>query len=219
MQSLTPAVEEYLEAIYKMLQGDKPLIAARLAEQMDVSPPTVADMLKRLQEGGLVKVDRKNGITLTRKGTESAETLVRRHRLAERLLTDVLGLSWDEVHDEACRLEHAISEPVEEKLLEVLGNPETCPHGHPIPGVEKKTGNADVRPLNTMNVGEKGVIERVSEEEPQLLQYLADLGLLPDARISIKEVAPFRGPVLVNVAGAQYALGQEVAAKIMVRNK
>ena len=220
---LTPAVEEYLEAIYKMLQGDGPLIAARLAERMDVSPPTVADMLKRLQESGLVKVSRKNGITLTKKGYESAEKLVRRHRLAERLLTDVLGLSWDEVHEEACRLEHAISDPVEEKLLEVLDNPETCPHGHPIPGVtrqrKRERKREDAKPLSSLAVGEGGVIERITEEEPRLLQYLADLGMLPGARISIKEIAPFRGPVLVRAAGAQYALGQEVAAKIMVRQQ
>lgn len=216
---LTPAVEEYLEAIYKMLQGDDPLIAARLAERMEVSPPTVADMLKRLQEGGFVKVSRQDGITLTGKGTEASETLVRRHRLAERLLTDVLGLSWDEVHEEACRLEHAISGQVEEKLLEVLGHPETCPHGHPIPGIKKKKKVEDARPLSSLTVGDGGTIERVTEEEPQLLQYLADLGMLPNARITVKEVAPFKGPMLVKVAGAQYALGQEVAAKIMVRPK
>lgn len=216
---LTPAVEEYLEAIYKMQQGDEPLIAARLAERMEVSPPTVADMLRRMQEGGLIRANRKDGITLTKKGLENAETLVRRHRLAERLLTDVLGLPWDEVHDEACRLEHAISDPVEEKLLEVLGNPETCPHGHPIPGVKRKKKREEAVPLSNLDVGDEGIIERVTEEEPQLLQYLADLGMLPNAKISIKEVAPFRGPVLVKVAGAQYALGQEVAAKIMVRSR
>ncbi|MHB0915520.1 MAG: metal-dependent transcriptional regulator [Thermoleophilia bacterium] len=216
---LTAAVEEYLEAIYKMQQVDEPLIAARLAERMDVSPPTVADMLKRMQEGGLVKVSRESGITLTSQGNEAAETLVRRHRLAERLLTDVLGLSWDEVHEEACRLEHAISGPVEERLLEVLGNPETCPHGHPIPGIKARTKVDEGKALSELSVGDEGVIQRVTEEEPQLLQYLADLGLLPGAKIAIKEVAPFRGPVLVKVSGAQYALGQEVAAKIMVRSK
>lgn len=214
---ITPAVEEYLEAIYKMLQEDQPLIAARLAERMEVSPPTVADMLKRLQEGGFVSVQKKEGIRLTKKGNEAAETLIRRHRLAERLLTDYLGLTWDEVHDEACKLEHAISGLVEEKLIEKLGHPETCPHGHPIPGIRRRKRKGKTRPLSTLSVGEEGVIERVAEEEPQLLQYLADLGMLPDARIAIKEVAPFRGPVLVKVAGAQYALGQEVAAKIMVR--
>ena len=223
---ITPAVEEYLEAIYKMSLEEGPVIAARLAERMGVSPPTVADMLRRLKENGFIRGDRKQGVILTRKGTEAAETLVRRHRLAERMLTDVLGLGWDEVHDEACRLEHAISGQVEEKLAEKLGNPETCPHGHPIPGargarVHKREGARlkPPKPLSQLCVGDEAVIERVSEEEPQLLQYLATLGLLPNASIRVREIAPFKGPMLVQVAGSQYALGQEVASKIMVRTK
>ena len=219
-KAITPAVEEYLEAIYKMSQEEGPVIAARLAERMSVSPPTVADMLRRLSKNGFIGVDRKQGVVLTRKGTEAAETLVRRHRLAERMLTDVLGLGWDEVHDEACRLEHAISDQVEEKLAEKLGNPETCPHGHPIPGSKAaKAHRKPPRPLSDLRVGDEAVIERVSEEEPQLLHYLATLGLLPKARIRVREIAPFRGPMLVKVGSAQYALGQEVASKIMVRTK
>ena len=216
---LTEAVEEYLEAIYKMsLEG--PVIAARLAEKMGVSPPTVADMLKRLSEKGLVKSSRRDGVKLTKKGLEAAETMVRRHRLWERFLTDVLGLNWDEVHEEACRLEHAMSPQVEEKLADILGHPETCPHGFPIPGTRgAKKRSREAKPLSLLSVGDEAVIERVTEEDSQLLQYLSSLGLLPEAKISIKEIAPFRGPMLVQVCGAQYALGQEVASKIMVKAK
>lgn len=217
---ITQVVEEYLEAIYKMSLEDGPVIAARLAERMNVSPPTVADMLKRLVENGLVSVNKRHGVTLTKRGKETAESLVRRHRLWERFLTDVLGLDWDAVHEEACKLEHAMSPQVEERLAKILGNPETCPHGHPIPGTKAaKRREREAKPLSKLSVGEEGVIERVAEEEPKLLQYLASLGLLPDARIRIKEIAPFRGPMLVQVHGAQYALGQEVASKIMVRSK
>lgn len=217
---ITAAVEEYLEAIYKLSQEDGPVIAARLAEQMQVSPPTVADMLRRMKEGGLAKASRKNGVVLTAKGEKLAEKLVRRHRLWERFLTDVLGFDWDEVHEEACKLEHAISDQVEEKLAAMLGDPETCPHGHPIPGTRGAAERMrSQRPLSDLSVGDEAVIERVAEEEPKLLQYLASLGLLPEARVSVKEIAPFKGPLLVQVAGAQYALGQEVASKIIVRNR
>jgi len=217
---ITQAVEEYLEAIYKMSLEDDRVIAARLAERMNVSPPTVADMLKRLAENGLASSSRTEGVKLTKKGLEAAETLVRRHRLWERFLTDVLGLNWDEVHEEACRLEHAMSPQVEERLAEILGHPDSCPHGHPIPGTRgARRREKEARPLSKLCVGEEGVIERVAEEEPKLLQYLASLGLLPNAPIRIKEIAPFKGPMLVQVAGAQYALGQEVASKIMVRSK
>lgn len=217
---ITQAVEEYLEAIYKMSLEDGTVIAARLAEKMHVSPPTVADMLKRLSENGFVKVSRKEGVTLTKKGLETAESLVRRHRLWERFLTDVLGLNWDEVHEEACKLEHAMSPQVEERLAKILGNPETCPHGYPIPGTKVfRKREKKAKPLSQLAVGEEGIIERVSEEEPKLLQYLASLGLLPNAHVHIKEIAPFKGPMLVQVQGAQYALGQEVASKILVRTK
>lgn len=216
---LTPAVEEYLEAIYKMEQ-EGPVIAARLAERMEVSPPTVADMLKRLSENGFVRASRRDGVKLTKKGTETAETLVRRHRLWERFLTDVLGLNWDEVHEEACKLEHAMSPQVEEKLAHILGHPETCPHGFPIPGTRGAKKRArEAKPLSQMKVGDEAVIERVAEEDSQLLQYLASLGLLPEAKVAIKEIAPFKGPMLVQVCGAQYALGQEVASKIMVKSR
>lgn len=161
----------------------------------------------------------RKGISLTPKGNRAAKTLVRRHRLSERFLTDVLGLDWESAHREACKLEHVISPEVEERLAEMLGNPETCPHGHPIPDEDGhiKEDAEEVRPLCDLCANEKGCIARVDEEEPKLLQYLASLGMLPDVDIEVKEVAPFGGPLLVKVGDTQYALGREVASKIWTR--
>ena len=162
---------------------------------------------------------RRRGITLTPKGERVARTIVRRHRLSERLLTDVLGIDWETAHREACRMEHAISPEVEAKLAEILGNPATCPHGHPIHDEE---GRIEMRPSKQLcdcGIDERGCIDRVEEEEPQMLQYLASLGLLPDVEVEVKEIAPFNGPLLVKAGGAQYALGREVASKIWLREK
>ncbi len=156
-------------------------------------------------------------ISLTPKGQRAARTLVRRHRLSERFLTDVLGLDWESAHREACRLEHVLSPEVEEKLAEMLGNPETCPHGYPIPDENGHIKEVEIKPLCDFRVDEKGCIARVEEEEPQLLQYLASLGLLPDTDIEVIDIAPFGGPLLVRVGDTQYALGREVASKIWTR--
>lgn len=162
---------------------------------------------------------RRRGITLTPKGERIARTIVRRHRLSERFLTDVLGIDWEAAHREACKMEHAISPEVEEKLAEVLGNPATCPHGHPIPDEKGRIEKHSGKQLCDCAIDERGRIDRVEEEEPQMLQYLASLGLLPDVEVEVKEVAPFNGPLLVKAGGAQYALGREVASKIWLKKK
>src|SRR4051812_43974979 len=134
-EKVSPLFEEYLESILNMTTEGRPAIGARLAERMNVKPATVVGAIDRLKKENLVVVDEKTkGITLTSEGREIAISLSRRHRLAERLLVDVLGLSWADAHDEACELEHAISPKVERALTEFLGNPQTCPHGNPIPG-------------------------------------------------------------------------------------
>ncbi len=145
--------------------------------------------------------------------------MVRRHRLSERFLTDMLGIDWEAAHREACKLEHVISPEVEEKLAEILGNPATCPHGHPIPDEKGRIGKHSSKQLCDCAIDERGRIDRVEEEEPQMLQYLASLGLLPDVEVEVKEIAPFNGPLLVKAGGAQYALGREVASKIWLRKK
>ncbi len=162
---------------------------------------------------------RRRGITLTTKGERIARTMVRRHRLSERFLTDMLGIDWEAAHREACKLEHVISPEVEEKLAEILGNPATCPHGHPIPDEKGRIGKHSSKQLCDCAIDERGRIDRVEEEEPQMLQYLASLGLLPDVEVEVKEIAPFNGPLLVKAGGAQYALGREVASKIWLRKK
>ena len=129
----TARIEEYLEALFKLQQEAHPVGASRLAESLDLSAASVSEMLKRLKQTGLVHSHKNKGVCLTAKGERLAKQTVRRHRLSERLLTDLLGYKWDEVHDEACKLEHAIGPELEEKIAKSLGDPQTCPHGHAIP--------------------------------------------------------------------------------------
>src|SRR5579885_920618 len=133
-EALTATVEEYLETIYNMAAENEVVIGARLAEKFHVAPPTVTEMLKRLVRDGYVEMDQKRQISLTEAGYRAAEAVLRRHRLTERFLTDMLGMQWHQVHEEACRLEHFISGAVEERVISSLNNPTTCPHGNPIPG-------------------------------------------------------------------------------------
>lgn len=229
---LTEKMEEYLEALFKLSCEEEAVTPTRLSEYLGVTPPTVLDMLRRMETDGFVRYAgpgkagargrgegrARRAITLTAKGQRAAKTLVRRHRLSERFLTDVLGLDWESAHREACKLEHVLSPEVEEKLAEMLGNPETCPHGYPIPDENGHIKDEEeIKPLCDFCADEKGCIDRVAEEEPQLLQYLASLGLMPDVDIEVKEVAPFGGPLLVKIGDTQYALGREVASKIYTR--
>lgn len=232
---LTEKMEEYLEALFKLsCEEEETLNPARLSEYLGVTAPTVLDMLRRLEADGFVRYSgagkgkgkgkaagrAKRNIVLTSKGERAAKALVRRHRLSERFLTDVLGLDWESAHREACKLEHVLSPEVEDKLAEMLGNPETCPHGYPIPDENGRIKEEEeIKPLCDLGADEKGCIDRVEEEEPQLLQYLASLGLTPDVNVEVKEVAPFGGPVLVKIGDAQYALGREVASKIWTRKR
>ncbi len=232
---LTEKMEEYLEALFKLSCEENTLNPTRLSEYLGVTAPTVLDMLHRLEADGFVRYTSagkvqekkkelgraKRTIRLTPKGERAAKALVRRHRLSERFLTDVLGLDWESAHREACKLEHVLSPEVEEKLADMLGNPETCPHGYPIPDENGhiKEEEEDIKPLCDLGADEKRCIARVEEEEPRLLQYLASLGLIPDVDIEVKEVAPFGGPLLVKIGDTQYALGREVASKIWTKKR
>lgn len=216
MEADTSRIEEYLESIYKLQQEQHPVSTSRLAEHLKLSPPSVSEMIKKLAHKGLLNQIEK-GVCLTEEGNKMAKKVIRRHRLSERLLTDVLGFKWDEVHDEACRLEHAISPEMEDRIAESLGNPKTCPHGHPIPDKDGVLVKEIVRPLSELKANDTGIIVSVFEEDPKMLQYLSSLGLIPDVCVRVEEVAPFGGPLIVCVSGSRYALGREVASKIKVK--
>jgi DtxR family Mn-dependent transcriptional regulator len=216
VDKLTQGVEEYLEAIFKLQRGDEALTVRRLADELSVSPPSVSELLARLRAADLV-IPAEQGIALTSRGEAEGARLVRRHRLSERFLVDYLGMPWDAVHDEACKFEHVLSPEVEARLAEQLGDPRTCPHGHAIPDEDGSLTEEPLRPLSQFDAGEAGVIGCIAEESADLLRYLGSLGLLPDTPVEVESIAPFGGPLLVRVAGSEYALGREVAGKIMVR--
>jgi DtxR family transcriptional regulator, Mn-dependent transcriptional regulator len=214
---LTESVEEYLEAIYKLECDGERVSVSAIAAQLGRSLPSVSQMIGRLRDHGLLEPEGDAGILLTVEGTRQGARLVRRHRLSERLLFDYLKLPWDRVHDEACRLEHVWSDESEERLVAQLERPETCPHGYAIPYDDACPREPKARSLADLEIGESGVIGRVSEERAELLHYLASLGLLPETTVTVESVAPFGGPLLVQVGRARYALGQEVARKILVK--
>src|SRR6266852_1459575 len=191
-ESLSATVEEYLEMIYNMSMEDEVVIGARLAEKFRVAPPTVTEMLKRLVRDGYIAMDNKRQVTLTEVGNQAAEAVLRRHRLTERFLVDMLGMQWHQVHEEACRLEHFISGAVEARVIASLNNPTTCPHGNPIPGSVANARSylkdqGAVR-LSTLAAGETAAIlciSEVVEDEEALILYMHEKGLTPGTQLSI----------------------------------
>ncbi|MGH2506568.1 MAG: metal-dependent transcriptional regulator [Ktedonobacteraceae bacterium] len=191
-ETLTATVEEYLETIYNMAAEKEIVIGARLADKFHVAPPTVTETLKRLVRDGYVKMDQKRQVSLTEAGYSAAEAVLRRHRLTERFLVDMLGMQWHQVHEEACRLEHFISGAVEARVLASLNFPSTCPHGNPIPGQvpSARTYLQDqgaIR-LSTVSKGEVAkilCISEVVEDEEALIHYLHEKGLTPGIELTM----------------------------------
>lgn len=216
---ITPATENYLMAIYALGEEFQPVIAARVAEEMGVSPSTMVVTLRRLEREGYVKVERRKEIHLTGKGKKVAEGVLRRHFLTERLLTDILGLDWVKAHQEAHRLEHAISAEVEERLAKLLRHPATCPHGNPIPG----TGSAARRkgfPLDRVLAGSEVTLQCITEmgeRDARLLSFMQQHHLTPGAKVQVLEVAPSLGIMNLRVGKDEFSLGIEAAKKIRVQ--
>ena len=209
-------VSRYLEAIYYMWAEHEPLRSARLADWLSVSRPTVTVALRRMARDGLVRMNGRKEIELTSRGMKAAESIVRRHRIMERWLTDALGLDWVTADMEAARLEHAVSEAVERRLYEALGRPATCPHGNPIPG-HSEAARAEVR-VSELPAGGRATLTRVSEvaerEAPRLLAYLHQRDLTPGREVSVLEVDDVGRTVRVGVAGRDLTLSHETAAKL-----
>src|SRR5688500_17120800 len=215
----TASVQDYLAAIYDLAGSGKPVIGARLAKHMAVSAPAVTEAVQRIARGGYVRVGPRKELTLTPKGHQIAEVMARRHRLLERWLTDTLGLNWTDAHEEAHRLEHALSPRVEDRLAEMLGMPTTCPHGNPIPGMPKPAEHFEPFPLAQAEEGAAVVVERITEEaeaDKNLLEYLWRHNVRPGRRLRISEVAPWAGTVTVAGDGQTITLGLPAASKIWV---
>jgi len=211
-------LEDCLQAVHRLIAQGQAATRDAIAAFARTGVGDVDLALAALRTRGLVGPEDHGGIVLTADGQQQAIGILRRHRLSERLLTDVLGLPWDRVHDEAMRLEHALTPEAEARLAALLQHPETCPHGGPIPESTATPGTPPppTRTLDHVPAGVRVRITQVAEEEGTFLRYLASLGLLPQACLTVEEVAPFGGPLLVRLGGARYALGREIAAKILV---
>ena len=212
-----PAFEEYCETIFELAEDDLDVIQARIADRLEVSRPAVSEMVKRLEKEGLVTSD-DHVILLTDDGRTLATSVVRRHRLAERFLTDVLGLSWTEAHHEAGRWEHVISPAVEVALDRLLGQPTTCPHGNPIPG--SSYSEPDTRHLSDVGVGESFTVSRIPEElefADGLLEFLEKSRLMPGETGSVTAAAD--GTVTIRISGRSVAVDPFAADRILVTTR
>ena len=214
-EGLHPAFEEYCEAIFELKEDDLDVIQARIAERLAVSRPAVSEMIRRLTTEGLVTVD--DGIRLTIGGLALAERVVRRHRLAERFLTDILGLSWADAHLEAGKWEHVLSESVEAAINRILGDPTTCPHGNPIPGSGYDT--PELVALGDVPVGDPFTITRIPEElefTPGLLDFLENNAVVP-GRAGVLTAASPDGTVTVQIGDRSIGIGVFAVSRILVR--
>jgi DtxR family Mn-dependent transcriptional regulator len=214
----TPVVDDYLQVMHYLMRDGYTVIAARLAERLNVSPPTVTVTLQRMERDGLIAHGPRKEIVFTERGKQAAEDIVRRHALAERLLTDLLQMPWHESHEEAQGVEHALTPNIEARLLRVLGNPTTCPHGNPIPGLG--TLAPDEFPLDEARAGDQLLFQRITEEaeeDAQLMKYLQEHGVQPGARMTVREATDFNATVVLDGPRGPVSLGFAVAAKLRAR--
>jgi len=215
-EAFTRAQEDYLKVLYLLGGGDKPVPTRDLAQRLGISSPSVSEMVTRLSAQGLVEHDRYRGQQLTREGRKVALELVRHHRLLEMFLVRVLGYRWDEVHEEAERLEHVISERMEERIFELLGHPELDPHGHAIPTLAGKVRASSHRPLSDARAGERVTVQGVSDDDAGKLRELERRGLVPGTRLAVVAASEFESPIEVSVKGRRETVPLCLARAVFV---
>ena len=213
-ESLTRSVEDYLKTIYRLSES-RPAATSEIAQALDLSPASVSGMIKRLSEQRLLDHAPYRGAQLTEEGRRVALRMIRRHRLIESYLVATLGYSWDTVHDEAERLEHAVSDTLVERMAAALGHPTSDPHGDPIPAADGSMVEEDVVPLSELPAGTQFSIRRVGAEDPELLRHLAERGLLPGVALTIVDRQPFNGPITIRIAQSEQVIGAEVARHLL----
>jgi len=219
-ENLTHVIEDYLKTIYDLTADSGRASTNQIAERMGVTAASVTNMIQKLAatDPPLLKYQKHRGVVLTEEGERVALEIVRHHRLLEMFLHQTLGYSWDEVHEEADRLEHVISEEFEARIAERLGHPRHDPHGDPIPTRELELPEAQATTLREMRPGQKAIIQRVRDTDPDLLRYLSDLGLTPGARITILDFSPFDNNLRLRVEGHDEAvvLGPSITSQVFV---
>jgi DtxR family Mn-dependent transcriptional regulator len=213
---ISPAVEDYLKAIYQLSRGGEAASTSAIAERLGVAAGSVTGMLKRLADQGLVEHTRYYGALLTDRGREHAVRTIRRHRVLELFLVQILGFTWDRVHEEAERLEHVASEEMIDRMAHVLGEPAEDPHGAPIPVAGEKFTETNFPSLTDLETGRLAVLRRVPDEDPAALRYLARMNLVPGVEVEVLERAPFNGPITVRIGDDRHVLGRELSDTIRV---
>ena len=214
---VTSIVEEYLEAVFRLQEKSGSARTNELVKMMRVAPGTVTNTIERLEKESFVTHEPYKGVRLTEKGRSIAIRVLKKHRLCERLLTDILNVEWHKAHDYACKLEHDVSDDLALKIEKALRNPETCPHGNLIDTESRRHLSMKSAPLTESNVRDKVLIAKIVDERSDLLQYLDTLGLHPGNSLEVVEKAPFDGPITVKINGRTHALSRQIASVIHVR--
>lgn len=215
-KTLTAAHEDYLKGIYQLASMGVKVNNSAIAQHLDVSPASTTNMIKRLGELGMVAYAPYQEISLTESGERVALEVLRHHRLLELYLNQKLNLPWDQVHEEAERLEHVISETLEDAIAQALGDPAYDPHGDPIPTKDGYISAVSGIPMTVAELNRPYRLVRVLIQDPQRLTYLGSMGLVPNAEVELLQIAPFAGPLLVDVCGEQHALAHEMAQTLIV---
>jgi DtxR family Mn-dependent transcriptional regulator len=213
---LTGPVEDYLKAIFELERSGEAAETNAIARLLDIAPASVSGMVRRLAEQGLITHERYRGARLTPAGRRAALRTLRRHRVIEAYLTSALGYSWDRVHDEAERLEHAASDELIDRMAAAIGEPATDPHGAPIPTREGTLEERSLVPLSTLEPGETARVEHVSDRNAERLRYLAELGIVPGKDVRVIAREPFQGPIALRVDEETRMVGAELASQILV---
>jgi len=209
--------EMYLKSIYELANGEELVPVSLLAKRMGISPVSASEMLKRLEEYGLITHTPYKGVALTDAGLQRALIVVRRQRLWSCFLADHLNIPWSQLYDMSCRLEHATDAEVTEALADFLGNPTICPHGHPIPDAEGKIEIPLAAPLSEIEFDQEVVIARIDQPELILCEHLEERGLFPGTILKIIDEAPYNGPFTLKVGGEEISLGREISNRILVQ--
>jgi DtxR family Mn-dependent transcriptional regulator len=213
---ISQAMEDYLKAIYKLLEHNDTVSTSALAEQMAVAPASVTNMCKKLADLHLVVYEPYQGVKFTPAGKKMVLEIVRHHRLLELYLAEALGVPWDRVHEEAERLEHVISEDLEERMAAALGDPQFDPHGAPIPSKSGVVVKPASHSLTERTDGDRLVVVEVDDDDPELLRYLGQIGIYPGTEITLTTRAPFEGPLTINVNNTEHNLGHQAAQFVRV---